>query len=101
MGRGEWSDTLIPGPQLPYFSTKVPERHNLFHGHQDVLEMLDKALPPPSIVTMGDKEAEDKDTPGLRAFALCGLGGIGKTETAIEYAYRRRDVFGAVFWFRS
>lgn len=26
------SDTIIPGPQLPYFSTKIPERHNRFHG---------------------------------------------------------------------
>jgi hypothetical protein len=96
-----WIDTVVPVPQLLYFSTKIPERHNLFHGRQDVFEMLDKALLPPSIANIGENETEYKGAPGLRTFTLCGLGGIGKTETAIEYAHRRRDVFGAVFWVRS
>ena len=30
--------------------------------------------------------------------ALCGLGGIGKTQTAVEYAYRYHDEYQAVLW---
>ncbi|KAI1758309.1 P-loop containing nucleoside triphosphate hydrolase protein [Xylaria castorea] len=34
----------------------------------------------------------------MRQFALCGIGGIGKTEIAREFARRHRDSFDAVFW---
>lgn len=33
--------------------------------------------------------------------ALSGLGGIGKTQTAIEYAYRHREDCKAVFWAKA
>jgi hypothetical protein len=35
---------------------------------------------------------------GLRSFILCGLGGIGKTEIAIEYLHSRKESFQAIFW---
>lgn len=37
----------------------------------------------------------------IRVHALSGLGGIGKTQTAIEYAYRFRGTYSAVLWMRA
>lgn len=36
-----------------------------------------------------------------RTFALYGLGGTGKTSTALQYAWIRRDVYDAIFWIKS
>jgi tetratricopeptide (TPR) repeat protein len=33
--------------------------------------------------------------------AISGLGGIGKTQTAVAYAYRHREDYQAVFWVRA
>ena len=33
--------------------------------------------------------------------AISGLGGIGKTQIALEYAYSYRDSYHAVFWVRA
>src|SRR5205085_1963422 len=36
-----------------------------------------------------------------QAQAISGLGGIGKTQTAVEYAYRHRQDYQAVLWARA
>src|SRR5207248_9415307 len=33
--------------------------------------------------------------------AISGLGGIGKTQTAVEYAYRSRDAYQYVLWVQA
>ncbi|KAF3112319.1 hypothetical protein TWF706_010906 [Orbilia oligospora] len=36
-----------------------------------------------------------------RIFALIGTGGMGKTQTALEYAYRHHRAYTAIFWVSS
>ena len=37
----------------------------------------------------------------MQAQAISGLGGIGKTQTTIEYAYRFREQYSSVLWCRA
>jgi tetratricopeptide (TPR) repeat protein/transcriptional regulator with XRE-family HTH domain len=72
-------------PTEPSASWFVPARRNpLFTGREAVLQHLREALAP-----IG---------PGPRVLALTGLPGIGKTQTAVEYAYRHADVHSSTVW---
>jgi tetratricopeptide (TPR) repeat protein len=59
------------------------ERNRFFTGREKILEAL-RAAP----------ESRGRA-------ALSGLGGVGKTQTATEYAYRHRKEYQSVFWARA
>src|SRR5829696_922049 len=64
----------------------VPYRHNpFFTGREHVLERLRSTL-----VSEGQHSA--------RPQAISGLGGIGKTQLATEYAYQYRNDYETVLW---
>lgn len=68
----------------------VPYRRNpFFTGREHILMGLHPLL------RAGKKAAF------VQTQAISGLGGIGKTQTAIEFAYRYREHYSAVLWARG
>lgn len=64
------------------------ERNPFFRGRDEMLTALYKAL------TNGGSVA-------ITQHALSGIGGIGKTQTAVEYAHRFGHEYQAVLWVRA
>lgn len=85
------NSNTVPEPTVPELSNPSFEmypRNPNFVGRKDVLDSLDANLLPGSEVQRA----------GLRSIAINGPSGMGKTETAIEYAHSRGDKFDAVFF---
>lgn len=59
-----------------------------------MFEKMDNHLLPRSMPGSGNVHS-------TRIFALCGMGGMGKTDLAVEYAYAMRQKFGAIFWLEA
>ena len=77
----------ISGRQ-PEIWEKVPERNKNFTGREDLLLRLRQGI---STVTAVVPQPR----------ALQGLGGVGKTHLAIEYAHRYRSHYDLVWWIPS
>lgn len=68
----------------------VPYRRNpFFTGREALLQNLHNKL------------SKTKAMALTQAQAINGLGGIGKTQTVVEYAYRYRDEYHLVSWIRA
>jgi hypothetical protein len=71
-------------------------RNRAFFGRTEVLQSLRERLLPKKI-----HEDDNSDEPNLSMFALCGSGGIGKTQVATEFFYTCKDCFDAIFWVQA
>jgi tetratricopeptide (TPR) repeat protein len=69
----------------PHWSVPLP-RNPYFTGREEVLEALHAQLGIDQAVAL------------TQSSALHGLGGVGKTQIALEYAYRHALEYSAVFW---
>ncbi|GHO80010.1 tetratricopeptide repeat protein [Ktedonobacter sp. SOSP1-85] len=71
---------VSPRWNIPY------QRNPFFTGREILLEQLHAAF---------QREGDD---PLKHSCALIGLGGVGKTQTAIEYAYRYANEYSVISW---
>jgi hypothetical protein len=76
----------VPGP-APAVWGNVPQQNKNFTGRPEILGLLRDGLS--SKVT------------AVLPHALQGMGGVGKTQVAIEYAYRYRSEYDLVWWIPS
>jgi len=97
----EWQAKSLPGQSLhatapsPIRAIQEPiwtipfRRNPFFTGREEVFLQLYAQL-------------QNTQTAALsQPVAMSGLGGIGKTQTAIEYAYRHKDEYQVVCWIKS
>jgi tetratricopeptide (TPR) repeat protein len=66
---------LVPLPRNPFFT-----------GREEILEALHSRLHVERMVAL------------TQSYAIRGMGGIGKTQIALEYAYRHALEYSAIFW---
>ena len=67
-------------------SNNLPERNNKFTGREVILDSIHKAFQTKNEVSL------------IQPRAIIGMGGIGKTETAREYAYLYHNEYLHIWW---
>ena len=82
-GNTQTDDTQQVIENVPY------ERNPFFTGREPLLRQLHEMLHRKGSSALSQPQA------------LSGLGGIGKTQTALEYSYRYRHEYHAIFWIRA
>ena len=75
-----------PAANLPSIWEVPHPRNPLFTGREETLQRLAETLKPGQPAALAQPQA------------ISGLGGIGKTQLALEYAYRFRTHYQAIFW---
>lgn len=77
-------DVSLDTPRSTHLWSITHRRNPFFTGRSEILDQICTAF-------------QSRQASGL-ILALSGLGGVGKTQIALEYAYCYRDLYQAIFW---
>lgn len=85
---GKWIERITkPTPPPPPIPWNVPHSENkFFTGRKEILKALRSELSTKGAVALSQTSV------------ISGLGGIGKTQTAVEFAFQNRSRYSAVLW---
>ena len=77
----------VSGAKLPCRVVKPHQRNPNYVGREDIkLRLREKLRPREGLVQI------------QQSYALCGLGGVGKTETALNYVFEYMEDYQALLW---
>ena len=80
----------LDGPEVSPRLWNVPySRNPFFTGREEILHSLHELLNQEHAMAL------------TQSLAISGLGGIGKTQIALEYAYQYRQEYRFIFWTRA
>lgn len=85
--RSSWT-TEEGGASLPSHCVMLPARNSRFFPRREVMEHVQAKL---------DAQPHGQ----IKSIALHGLGGVGKTEVAREFAYEAEKSLNTILWIRS
>jgi parallel beta-helix repeat protein len=86
--KNEVAKIATTNDEIPYVF-RAPRKNPWFGGRLSELQDLANLLP-----------LDDTSQPKVNNAAVCGLGGVGKTSLAAEFAQQRKDFYtGGVYWF--
>ena len=94
--------TLEPGLISKLWN--VPSRNHYFSGRDLILQKLIACFVPPhlSLIEQSPQNTTSQHIPSQSNYfvitACQGLGGVGKTQLAIEFAHRQQNSYSNIFW---